>query len=118
MICFPVNQSEEDLFGTLKKFSDEAKPDCSNLFLVGTKTDLRGGGEETTVSMKEGMKLARRLNAKAYLECSTKENNISVRKVFKDVAKHVSKTTKGRRYFLALNLKMLNAVDFVKLNLV
>ena len=86
------------MFDTLKQFAEEAKAACPNLFLVGTKTDLRGGSEETTVSLKRGIKLARRVNARAYLECSTEENNNSVGRVFKDVAKRVSKTSKGRRY--------------------
>ena len=99
MICFPVNQSEDEVFDTLKQFAEEAKAACPNLFLVGTKTDLRGGREENTVSLKRGIKVARGLNAIAYLECSTQENNNSVGRVFKDVAKHVSKNNKVKRYF-------------------
>ena len=98
MICFPVNQSGDEMFDMLKEFAVEANA-CPNLFLVGTKTDLRGDiDEENTVSLKKGMKLAKRVNAIAYLECSTQENDDSVRRVFKDIAKHVSKTNKGRRY--------------------
>ena len=99
MICFPVNQSSDEMFGTLKQFAEEAKAACHNLFLVGTKTDLRGDPEETSVSLKRGIKLARGLNAIAYLECSTQDNNNSVERVFKNVAKHVSKNNKGERYF-------------------
>ena len=99
MICFPVNQSGDEIFDKVNQFAEEAKA-CSNLFLVGTKTDMRGDrDEENTVSLKKGMKLAKRVNAIGYLECSTQENDDSVRRVFKDIAKHVSKTNKGRRYF-------------------
>ena len=87
------------MFETLKQFADEAKTVCPNLFLVGTKTDLREGREENTVSLKKGIKLAKGVNAIAYLECSTQEKSNSVEKVFKDVAKQVSKANKGRRYF-------------------
>ena len=99
MICFPVNQSGDEIFDKVNQFAGEAKA-CPNLFLVGTKTDLRGNrGEENSVSLKKGMKLAKRVNAIAYLECSTQENDDSVKRVFKDIANHVSKTNKGRRYF-------------------
>ena len=99
MICFPVNQSGDEMFDMLKEFAEEAKA-CPNLFLVGTKTDLRGDRDEgKTFSLKKGMTLAKRVNAIGYLECSTQENDDSVKRVFKDIANHVSKPNKGRRYF-------------------
>ena len=105
------------LADTLKNFAEEAKavkgdadevkdPDKPNdgpdIFLVGTKTELRGGAEEKGISLKEGIKLAKEINAVAYLECSTQENVHSVIQVFKDVAKYVQKSRKGERYFRSI----------------
>ena len=107
------------LADTLKNFAEEAKavkgdndtdevkyPDKPkygpDIFLVGTKTELRGGAEEKGISLKEGIKLAKEINAVAYLECSTQENVHSVIQVFKDVAKYVQKSRKGERYFRSI----------------
>ena len=101
----------DGLADTLKNFAEEAKdgndadlvndPDKAkngpDIFLVGTKTELRGGAEEKGISLKEGIKLAKEMNAVAYLECSTQENVHSVIQVFKDVAKCVQKSRKGKR---------------------
>ena len=104
----------DGLADTLKNFAEEAKggkgdnegdevndPDKAkngpDIFLVGTKTELRGGSEEKGISLKEGIKLAKEMNAVAYLECSTQENVHSVIQVFKDVAKCVQKSRKGKR---------------------
>ena len=100
----------DGLADILKNFAEEAKavkgdevrdPDKPkygpDIFLVGTKTELRGGAEEKGISPKEGIKLAKEINAVAYLECSTQENVHSVIQVFKDVAKCVQKSRKGKR---------------------
>ena len=101
----------DGLADILKNFAEEAKDgndaDLVNdpnkakngpdIFLVGTKTELRGGAEEKGISLKEGIKLAKEMNAVAYLECSTQENVHSVIQVFKDVAKCEQKSRKGKR---------------------
>ena len=104
------------MFDTLKQFADEAISVCPNLFLVGTKTDMREGREEKTVSLKKGIKLAKGVNAKAYLECSTQDNSDSVRRVFKDVAKHVSKANKSGRYIFLVTPHSLSAFSFVNVS--
>ena len=110
LICFSVTKVGYRFADTLKNFAEEAKavkgdevrdPDKPkygpDIFLVGTKTELRGGAEEKGISPKEGIKLAKEINAVAYLECSTQENVHSVIQVFKDVAKCVQKSRKGKR---------------------
>ena len=67
MICFPVNQSGDEMLKTLRHFAEEAR-DCPNVFLVGTKTELRRGSEENVISPKRGVKLVKELNAAGYLE--------------------------------------------------
>ena len=86
MVCFPVVGSDEE---TLKEFFDESSKFCKQIFLVGTKTELRAG-KERSIQFKRGKELAKELNGKAYLECSAQNNDGSVEEVFKEVATRAS----------------------------
>ena len=86
MVCFPVVEYDEK---TLKKFFDESSKFCKQIFLVGTKTELRAG-KERAIQMKRGKELVKELNGEAYLECSAQNNDGSVEGVFKEVAKRAS----------------------------
>ena len=83
MVCFPVVGCDEE---ALKIFFDESSKFCKQIFLVGTKTELRAG-KERSIQFKRGKELAKELNGKAYLECSAQNNDGSVEEVFKEVAK-------------------------------
>ena len=72
-----------------KKFFEESSNFCRKIFLVGTKTDERGE-KDGAVQFKQGIALAKKLNGQAYLECSAQNNDGSVEKVFKEVAKRAS----------------------------
>ena len=86
MVCFPVVGCDE---ATLKNFFAESSKFCKQIFLVGTKTELRSG-KEKAIQFKRGKELAKELNGKAYLECSAQNNDGSVEEVFKEVAKRAS----------------------------
>ena len=55
------------------------------IVLVGNKTDLRSDASEQHISIEMGERLARRINAAIYLECST-SNEDQVEKVFEQTA--------------------------------
>ena len=85
--------AEKDLIPRAKK-QLPGKP----VIIVGTKTDLRlAGKKEHLVTLKEGMKLAKRAGIQNYVECSAKELG-SVKAVFGEVLKeHFMNETKTRK---------------------
>ena len=56
---------------------------------MGTKTDLRAG-KVGVAQFKQGRELAKKLNGQAYLECSARKRDGSVKEVFMEVAKRTS----------------------------
>ena len=68
------------------------------VIIVGTKTDLRMAAKnDHLVTLKEGMKLAKRAGIQNYVECSAKELG-SVKAVFGEVLKeHFKNDTKTRK---------------------
>ena len=66
------------------------------VILVGTKTDLRNKKDATTITYKEGARLAKKSGVRKYVECSAKELN-SVKAVFGEVMHEHFKNEKTRR---------------------
>ena len=85
--------AEKDLIPRAKK-QLPGKP----VIIVGTKIDLRlAAKKEHLVTLKEGMKLAKRAGIQNYVECSAKELG-SVKAVFGEVLKeHFMNETKTRK---------------------
>lgn len=95
LVCFSVTDPQ-----TLENVKSNWLPEIRKLtpgapfILVGTKTDLRNNTEikealkargAQAVTMLQGIKLAKRLGAKEYVECSAADM-IGVREVFSAVA--------------------------------
>ena len=66
------------------------------IVLVGNKTDLRSDASEQHISIEMGERLARRINAAIYLECST-SNEDQVEKVFEQTAWATLRCAEKRR---------------------
>ena len=60
-----------------------------NIFLVGTKTELRSK-KGNQIQYKKGKELAKELRLQGYFECSAQNDHGSVSDVFKGVAKKAS----------------------------
>ena len=75
LICFSVVE-KKSLAAVENKWLPEIWDNCKCQFvLVGCKTDLRSEKDDSTiVTEEEGMKLARKLGAFGYVECSAKDN--------------------------------------------
>ena len=68
------------------------------MVLLGTKTDLRDEKGEWTSSYKDGVKLAKRIGAQKYVECSARKDLNSVRVALHEVLKvHFTKNTETNR---------------------
>lgn len=108
LICFAVD-SPESLIHVREKWLKEVSHFCPEMpiLLVGCKTDLRTDPavvqdlakmDQRPVSHEEGMALAQKIGAKAYLECSVKRNE-GIRIIFQTAAQEslLSKPKKRRR---------------------
>ena len=89
MICFSVDHDEETIREVLKEFVNESMNVSKNIFLVGTKTELRSK-KGNQIQYKKGKELAKELRLQGYFECSAQSDHGSVSDVFKGVAKKAS----------------------------
>ena len=108
VLCFSID-SQDSLLNIREKWVPEVKHFCHSvpIILVGNKKDLRNDKEtikelmkikSEPVSMQEGLAVAEKIGATAYLECSAR-NNEGVREVFEAAAKAALITRKKRRRF-------------------
>ena len=95
MICFPVNHDTESIDEVLREFVEESRNVSKKIFLVGTKKELRDESKDT-IQFKRGKELVNKLNVQGYFECSSKNDDGSVREVFRMVAKVASEESVGR----------------------
>ena len=61
MVCFPVVGYDEEISQTLKDFFEESSKFCKQIFLVGTKTELRAG-KDIAIQFKQGKELTKELS--------------------------------------------------------
>ena len=91
LICFPVTQPK--LYeGIRTKWYPELKtrnPDVP-IILVGTKTDLRRESVSGDISREQGLKLAKKIGAWKYVECSA-FLNVGLKAVFNEAVKAYTK---------------------------
>ena len=98
VICFSLD-NYDSLENVIELWQPETlryAPPKTPFILVGTKKDLRRGQRDgQCVSALEGEAVAKRIGAKAYLECSAKFNE-GVEEVFEVAAREAIKKPKGR----------------------
>jgi Ras family protein A len=89
LICFSID-SIDSLENVEEKWYPEVRTFCPNLpvLLVGNKRDLRNepNPRERLVTPEEGKRVATKIEAYAYLECSAKFN-AGVREIFENAAR-------------------------------
>ncbi|KFM61381.1 ras-related protein ced-10-like [Stegodyphus dumicola] len=93
LLCFSVdnNRSYENI---ATKWYPEVRHHCPNtpFILVGTKTDLRDSADnqskENFISKTQGKKMAAKIKAAKYVECSAKEAS-GVKEVFEEAIRAV-----------------------------
>ena len=76
----------------IRRFNTELPP----IILVGTKTDLRDGSDDSQIGRKQGEKLAKELKMQGYLECSAKDPD-SVGRIIVDAIKIILDQDKASR---------------------
>ncbi|CAH1238786.1 rho-related GTP-binding protein RhoN-like [Branchiostoma floridae] len=92
LACFDIG-TPESLDGVVKKWHPEVREYCPSapILLVGCKADLRQDLKTVTdlaivgrspVSHEQGMTVAKQIGAVAYVECSAKTSELSIRDVF------------------------------------
>ena len=82
LVCFPVTELKQDvqvLVNELRFFTKEVAKD--KIVLVGTKSDLK---DDETSSTK-GWNIVRELSARVYLECSSTEDQNSMKNFAKRI---------------------------------
>jgi len=90
LICFSID-STDSLDNVEEKWYPEVRTFCPNLpvLLVGNKRDLRNDRNprgERLVTPEEGRRVATKIEAHMYLECSAKFND-GVREIFENAAR-------------------------------
>ena len=111
LLCFLINYPYT-FINIHKKWAPEVKHFCPNvpIILVGNKSDLRNDEEtisqlkkfkQTPVAFKQGQQMAKRINAFAYLECSSKTKE-GVQTLFETAASAALKVVKKKNYCVVL----------------
>ena len=119
LLCFSI-ADPDSLRNVIDKWLPEVRHNCPNrpYVLVGTKSDLRADdktvrtlsrrAKQEPVSRQHGLKLAKKIKALKYIECSALEKE-TVNFVFEYAAKKILKRHSTGNLFGALNMgfKML-----------
>ncbi|RZC37160.1 Ras, Miro, and/or Arf domain containing protein [Asbolus verrucosus] len=108
LVCFSID-SPQSLLNVTEKWAPELKYHCRKvpLLLIGNKMDLRNNNDVINelnkydlhpVQFEEGMKVAKKIKAQTYMECSAKFL-IGVKEVFSQAA-HISLKSTNRNKFI------------------
>ena len=111
LLCFSIN-SPDSFINIPEKWAPEVKHSGPNvpIILVANKSDLRNEEEtisqlqkfkQTPVTFEQGQKMAERINAFTYLECSAKARE-GVQTIFETAASAALKILKKKNYCVVL----------------
>ncbi|KAG8176417.1 hypothetical protein JTE90_018407 [Oedothorax gibbosus] len=89
LMCFSVDNSRS-YENIITKWHPEIRHHCPRVpfILVGTKIDLRETGKDNFISRVQGKKMATKIKAAKYMECSAKEVN-GINEVFVEAVRAV-----------------------------